>query len=94
MRITGITPKSLAAALAARPASVQERWFSCLYFLKPAVFAVRDLAATAAAEGVLLPRSYHALFYIWSAFWASGVRNGIGHLWLMMTRPATAWFAD
>jgi uncharacterized protein YbjT (DUF2867 family) len=28
MRVSGIVPKSLSAALAARPASVQERWFS------------------------------------------------------------------
>jgi uncharacterized protein YbjT (DUF2867 family) len=32
---TGIEPQSLAAALAANPASVQERWFSRLYLLKP-----------------------------------------------------------
>ena len=32
---TGIEPQSLAAALAAEPASVQERWFSRLYLLKP-----------------------------------------------------------
>jgi uncharacterized protein YbjT (DUF2867 family) len=32
---TGIVPRSLAAALSARPASVQERWFSRLYLLKP-----------------------------------------------------------
>jgi uncharacterized protein YbjT (DUF2867 family) len=35
-RATGIEPQSLAAALAANPASVQERWFSRLYLLKPA----------------------------------------------------------
>ena len=34
-RATGIEPQSLAAALAANPASVQERWFARLYFLKP-----------------------------------------------------------
>ncbi|HEX9946886.1 MAG TPA: SDR family oxidoreductase [Allosphingosinicella sp.] len=34
-RATGIEPRSLAAALAAEPASVQERWFSRLYLLKP-----------------------------------------------------------
>jgi uncharacterized protein YbjT (DUF2867 family) len=34
-RITGIEPQSLAAALAANPASVQERWFARLYLLKP-----------------------------------------------------------
>lgn len=34
-RLTGIEPRSLARALAAEPASVQERWFAQLYFLKP-----------------------------------------------------------
>jgi uncharacterized protein YbjT (DUF2867 family) len=34
-RATGIEPQSLADALAANPASVQERWFSRLYLLKP-----------------------------------------------------------
>jgi uncharacterized protein YbjT (DUF2867 family) len=37
VRLTGITPQSLEAALAAEPASVQERWFARLYFLKPVV---------------------------------------------------------
>ncbi|HEX8216879.1 MAG TPA: SDR family oxidoreductase [Allosphingosinicella sp.] len=39
-RITGIAPRSLAAALAAEPASVQERWFARLYFLKPLAIGV------------------------------------------------------
>ena len=34
-RAPGIEPTSLADALAAEPASVQERWFSRLYLLKP-----------------------------------------------------------
>ncbi|HEX8639700.1 MAG TPA: SDR family oxidoreductase [Allosphingosinicella sp.] len=34
-RLTGIRPQSLADALAAHPASVQERWFARLYLLKP-----------------------------------------------------------
>ncbi|HEX8467432.1 MAG TPA: SDR family oxidoreductase [Allosphingosinicella sp.] len=34
-RATGIEPQSLADALAANPASVQERWFARLYLLKP-----------------------------------------------------------
>jgi hypothetical protein len=34
-RVTGIEPQRLAEALAARPASVQERWFARLYLLKP-----------------------------------------------------------
>ena len=38
--ITGIKPKSLAQALAESPASVQERWFAQLYFVKPLVFVV------------------------------------------------------
>ena len=36
---TGIEPQSLGAALAANPASVQERWFARLYLLKPVMFA-------------------------------------------------------
>ena len=40
MALTGIAPQSLAAALARRPASVQERWFAGLYALKPVVFVV------------------------------------------------------
>lgn len=37
---TGIVPMSLEAALSANPASVQDRWFAGLYFLKPAIFVV------------------------------------------------------
>lgn len=40
---TGITPASLKTALAAEPASVQERWFARLYFLKPLAFTVFSL---------------------------------------------------
>ena len=39
-RLTGIAPRPLAAALAAEPASVQERWFARLYFLKPLAIGV------------------------------------------------------
>lgn len=38
--LTGIVPRSLDAALAAEPASVQERWFARLFLLKPFVFLV------------------------------------------------------
>jgi DoxX-like family len=38
MRLTGIKPRALTAALAAEPASVQERWFARLYLLKPLIF--------------------------------------------------------
>jgi hypothetical protein len=34
-RLAGIEPRSLGDALAAEPASVQERWFARLYLLKP-----------------------------------------------------------
>ena len=37
---TGIEPQPLSAALAAEPASVQERWFARLYFLKPLAIGV------------------------------------------------------
>ena len=37
---TGIKPRSLDDALAAEPASVQEKWFARLYFLKPVIFGV------------------------------------------------------
>ena len=42
-RRTGIRPTALADALAAEPASVQERWFSGLFLLKPVVFTVLTL---------------------------------------------------
>jgi uncharacterized protein YbjT (DUF2867 family) len=38
--LTGIKPRGLSAALAANPATVQERWFAGLYFIKPAIFVV------------------------------------------------------
>jgi uncharacterized protein YbjT (DUF2867 family) len=37
---TGIQPTGLEAALNRYPATVQERWFAGLYFVKPAIFAV------------------------------------------------------
>ena len=38
--ISGITPQSLSTALTLRPATVQERWFAKLYFLKPVIIVV------------------------------------------------------
>jgi uncharacterized protein YbjT (DUF2867 family) len=43
VRLTGISPRPLAAALEAEPASVQERWFARLYLLKALVFGVFSL---------------------------------------------------
>lgn len=42
-KATGIVPQTLSAALAAEPASVQERWFAVLYFVKPVVFSILAL---------------------------------------------------
>lgn len=39
-RVTGIEPQPLSEALAANPASVQERWFARLYLLKPVAIGV------------------------------------------------------
>ena len=39
-RATGIEPRSLHSALAAEPASVQERWFARLYLLKPLAIGI------------------------------------------------------
>jgi uncharacterized protein YbjT (DUF2867 family) len=39
-KLTGVVPRSLEAALASEPASVQERWFARLYLLKPLMFVV------------------------------------------------------
>ena len=39
-RVTGIAPVSLDSALAAEPASVQERWFARLYLLKPLAIGI------------------------------------------------------
>ncbi|APO78079.1 NAD-dependent nucleoside-diphosphate-sugar epimerase protein (plasmid) [Rhizobium etli 8C-3] len=51
IKVTGITPTSLSDALAAYPISVQERWFSGLYFLKPIALLV--LAAFWIATGII-----------------------------------------
>lgn len=39
----GINPRSLPEALSSAPATVQERWFSNLFFLKPLIFIVLPL---------------------------------------------------
>jgi uncharacterized protein YbjT (DUF2867 family) len=41
--VTGLRPQSLAQALAAEPASVQEKWFAQLYFLKAVIFVVLSI---------------------------------------------------
>lgn len=40
LRMTGIVPRSLSAALSAEPVTVQERWFAPMYLLKPLIFAI------------------------------------------------------
>jgi uncharacterized protein YbjT (DUF2867 family) len=39
LRLTGFQPSRIDALLDASPASVQERWFARLYFIKPLIFA-------------------------------------------------------
>lgn len=41
--LTGIAPTSLASALTAAPATVQDKWFAGLYFVKPVIFVVLPL---------------------------------------------------
>jgi uncharacterized protein YbjT (DUF2867 family) len=43
MKRLGLDPKSLSDFFAAEPASVQERWFARMYFVKPILFAVLSL---------------------------------------------------
>ena len=50
-RATGIKPRSLDTILAERPASVQDRWFARLYWLKPV--AIVALAAFWIVTGVI-----------------------------------------
>ena len=50
---TGIAPKSLAQILAARPASVQDRWFAQLYLLKPLAILGVAIAAILPSAGFL-----------------------------------------
>jgi hypothetical protein len=38
--VCGIRPQSLADALLAEPATIQERWFARLYLVKPIIFAI------------------------------------------------------
>jgi hypothetical protein len=43
LKLHNLHPKTLAEFFAAEPASVQERWFARMYFLKPAVYVVLSL---------------------------------------------------
>jgi uncharacterized protein YbjT (DUF2867 family) len=51
MAATGIRPMSLAEILAARPPTVQDRWFARLYFLKPA--AIGCISGVFIATGLI-----------------------------------------
>jgi uncharacterized protein YbjT (DUF2867 family) len=42
-RLTGIEPRALGAALASEPATIQEKWFARLYFIKPIIIGVLSL---------------------------------------------------
>ncbi len=78
MAATGIQPKSLAAILAERPASVQDRWFARLYLLKP--LAIASLAAFWIATGVIAfgPGRAASMAYLDAA----GVRGALASIML------------
>jgi uncharacterized protein YbjT (DUF2867 family) len=57
MAETGITPKSLEQILAARPASVQDRWFARLYLIKP-------LAIVGVAFAAIVPNAASLAFVL------------------------------
>jgi uncharacterized protein YbjT (DUF2867 family) len=65
MAATGVAPKSLDEILAARPATVQDRWFARLYLLKP--IAIVGLAACSISIGALefIP-AYKVAAPVWS----------------------------
>jgi uncharacterized protein YbjT (DUF2867 family) len=58
MRATGIKPSNLEGILAGRPATVQDRWFARLYWLKPV--AILGLAAFWIATGAIALGPGHA----------------------------------
>jgi uncharacterized protein YbjT (DUF2867 family) len=66
-RTTGIEPQSLAAALAANPASVQERWFARLYLLKPLALGTFALFWLLTGLISLGPGYERATFYMLAA---------------------------
>jgi uncharacterized protein YbjT (DUF2867 family) len=76
---TGIKPRSLDAILAERPASVQDRWFARLYWLKP--IAIVALAAFWLATGVIAlgPGRAAGIAYLTKA----GLGAGAAELWLV-----------
>jgi uncharacterized membrane protein len=49
---------------------------------------MRELAAAAVAEGQLLPRAYHRLFWLWFAFGFPAFAAVLAIFWLMIARPA------
>jgi uncharacterized protein YbjT (DUF2867 family) len=67
MRLTGIEPCALSAALAAEPASVQERWFAQLFFAKPLTLGVLSVYWLATGLVALGPGSEDAVGLIQEA---------------------------
>jgi hypothetical protein len=100
MRLTGVRPQRLADALAAEPATVQDRWFAGLYLLKPFGFAVFSLFWIMTAVISLGPgyRIGEAMMIEGGAGPLSGpsvvagaladLAIGLGVAWRRTTRPA------
>ncbi len=91
--ITGIEPQSLQTALAAEPASVQDKWFAGLYFLKPVIFVVLPLFWI--ATGIIsLTVGYELgvrLLEVAGAGWLSGPGVVAGAIADIVIGSAIAW---
>jgi uncharacterized membrane protein len=60
-------------------------------FWIPVVFIqmkMRDLAASAEAQGIVLPPQYHRLFWMWFASGFPAFAAVLAIFWLMIARPA------
>ncbi|HEX8621806.1 MAG TPA: SDR family oxidoreductase [Allosphingosinicella sp.] len=97
---TGIEPQSLAAALAANPASVQERWFARLYLLKPLAIGTFALFWLLTGLVSLGPGYQRAAYYMHVggggalsepsvvAGALADIAVGLGIAWRRTTKPA------
>jgi uncharacterized membrane protein len=74
-------------------------WSIALYVLTGALWLpvvwmqmrLRDLAAKATAEGMLLPNEYHRIFWLWFAFGIPAFGAVAAILWLMIAKPQMAF---
>jgi uncharacterized protein YbjT (DUF2867 family) len=98
--VSGIRPQSLADALAAEPATIQDKWFARLYLIKPIIFTTLPafwigtgvISLTLGyPSGVDLMRSTGAGFLSGPAVAAGALADiavGVGIAWRPLTRHA------